>query len=587
MLHEGAMLGVFMTKRTICATTTALLGCLCIISALRAQAPQLVLGPKPSFGLFQPRVATEIFASDGQSLGPAANSFLLDTGATSTLVFSPATGQVKEAGYIVEGTFEDIGVSGPELFEVSAPYRVGYTGTSGEAEFLDDIRLLSSDGAVDPTGLLNLHGIVGMLAMEGRVTTVDNTTRGGALTLSTGVSFGDELPAPATHRFTVPLTELAFPLDGEGPLPSSTSLSTANVISKVGQRTRSDALVLDSGAQITIISESMAFDLGLDANGDGELSDDAQTTVPVGGVGGTVQAPVLVVDELRMPTDQGFELTWQDASVIALDIDPRINGVIGADLMTDDGGLNLTFLGNGLDSGLGDLLGDLLGGGFGDLFGDLLSDTGLEDLLELFGDNSLLGQLVGGIDGLFDTIPLESYFDQVHFDFRGFPQGGGALVFDLNESISTEILNGDGVFDALDIDDLTDAIGSSDSVFDLDGNGSVETTDRDMLITDVFQTTPGDTNLDRQVNFADFLVLADRFGQAGGWSDGDFDGDGQVAFTDFLALSANFGTAQPVSVPEPSAHLLAYGLVIIICRCAQQSRAANWTCSPSGSVWQA
>ena len=39
------------------------------------------------------------------------------------------------------------------------------------------------------------------------------------------------------------------------------------------------------------------------------------------------------------------------------------------------------------------------------------------------------------------------------------------------------------------------------------------------------------------MDFADFLVLADHFAQAGGWSDGDFDANGDIQFSDFLAQS--------------------------------------------------
>ena len=77
---------------------------------------------------------------------------------------------------------------------------------------------------------------------------------------------------------------------------------------------------------------------------------------------------------------------------------------------------------------------------------------------------------------------------------------------------------------------------------------------------------PGDANLDAEVNFADFLVMSERFGQPGGWSDGDFDGDGTIAFGDFLALSAQFGT-QPgnvAAVPEPTSIALLGSTVLLL-----------------------
>ena len=327
--------------------------------------------------------------------------------------------------------------------------------------------------------------------------------------------------------------------------------------------------MLDSGAQVTIINEAIATRLGLDPNGNG-FADDAISTVPLSGATGGIDAPVLLIDEMRIPKDQGFDLVWENAEVIVLDIDPRISGVLGADFMTGDGGLDFNSLSGG-DGGLGDLLGggdlgelgDLLGGGgLGDL-GDLLGGLGdLGDLGDLLGDLDLGDLLGGGIGGSdpFASFPLESYFDQVHFDFRDFPEGGGQLVFDVNSTISREILNGDHVFNVDDIDDLTAQIGENDFSFDLDEDGIVTLTDRASLVSDVFRTVPGDTDLDQDVDFADFLVLSNSFGLEAGWGGGDFDGNGTVEFADFLALSGNFGfdaATAPASVPEPSAGLLA------------------------------
>ena len=78
----------------------------------------------------------------------------------------------------------------------------------------------------------------------------------------------------------------------------------------------------------------------------------------------------------------------------------------------------------------------------------------------------------------------------------------------------------------------------------------------------------GDANLDDEVNFADFLILSENFGQEGAWREGDFDGDGIVGFPDFLALSENFGGAANASVaavPEPTAaNLVLFGLLGLI-----------------------
>ena len=54
----------------------------------------------------------------------------------------------------------------------------------------------------------------------------------------------------------------------------------------------------------------------------------------------------------------------------------------------------------------------------------------------------------------------------------------------------------------------------------------------------------GDANGDCSVSFADFLVVAQNFGQTTdlGREDGDFYDDGITDFADFLQLNVNFGT---------------------------------------------
>ena len=77
------------------------------------------------------------------------------------------------------------------------------------------------------------------------------------------------------------------------------------------------------------------------------------------------------------------------------------------------------------------------------------------------------------------------------------------------------------------------------------------------------QALLGDTDGDGEVQFADFVVLADNFDGEADWTGGDFNGDGLVQFNDFLALANNFGRiagnqgAALAAVPEPSTALLA------------------------------
>lgn len=117
--------------------------------------------------------------------------------------------------------------------------------------------------------------------------------------------------------------------------------------------------------------------------------------------------------------------------------------------------------------------------------------------------------------------------------------------------------NANQVLDVDDIDLLSASIrdGSTDLLFDVTGDGIVNLDDHTHWVDELVGTLLGDTDLDKTVAFNDFVALANRFGEAGGWGNGDFNADGLVNFEDFLSLSRNFGeSVEPIaaqSVPEP------------------------------------
>jgi autotransporter-associated beta strand protein len=51
----------------------------------------------------------------------------------------------------------------------------------------------------------------------------------------------------------------------------------------------------------------------------------------------------------------------------------------------------------------------------------------------------------------------------------------------------------------------------------------------------------GDANDDGTVNFSDFIILSQNFGQSGSWNKANFNSDAVIDFTDFVTLSQNFG----------------------------------------------
>lgn len=104
-----------------------------------------------------------------------------------------------------------------------------------------------------------------------------------------------------------------------------------------------------------------------------------------------------------------------------------------------------------------------------------------------------------------------------------------------------------------EIDVLSAALrsGSAEVAFDLDRDGVTSWQDHEFMVRQVLGLVPGDTDLNGQVEFADFLTLSGHYGEMAGWSGGDFDGNGVADFADFLQISANFRGNAALPVPEP------------------------------------
>ena len=133
-------------------------------------------------------------------------------------------------------------------------------------------------------------------------------------------------------------------------------------------------------------------------------------------------------------------------------------------------------------------------------------------------------------------------------------------------------LDGNEIIEYGDIDLLAEQIrGGQELAFDLNADGVVDLNDQSKLIEEYLGTKLGDTDLDGQVAFADFLALADNFGGPGGWASGDFDASGDVQFADFLILAENFASeSQAVAVPEPNGRAVLTVLVFMVLSCTRK-----------------
>jgi hypothetical protein len=135
-------------------------------------------------------------------------------------------------------------------------------------------------------------------------------------------------------------------------------------------------------------------------------------------------------------------------------------------------------------------------------------------------------------------------------------------------------VNLNGLIDIGDIDDLSLAIrqGLTGARYDLNGNGTVEDTDRDFWVEQVARTYYGDSNFDKVFDSGDFVVVfvaaqyEDNVAGNSTWATGDWDGNRDFDSSDFVFALSHGGyesgpRAAVAAVPEPTGSL---GLTLLL-----------------------
>ena len=143
----------------------------------------------------------------------------------------------------------------------------------------------------------------------------------------------------------------------------------------------------------------------------------------------------------------------------------------------------------------------------------------------------------------------------------------------------------------IDIDLLYEAIqsNSSDRIFDLNDDSTLNSSDVDELVHVILSTTYGDANLDGSVDAVDLAVVRTYIGIGNPsivfpWMFGNFNGDHFVDADDLAEVRNNFGFAAPGPQPVPEASttlLLAVGLASL---CRHPRYCPPGTCAVEGSI---
>lgn len=165
-------------------------------------------------------------------------------------------------------------------------------------------------------------------------------------------------------------------------------------------------------------------------------------------------------------------------------------------------------------------------------------------------------RLASSIDVVFDPdtyyLIIDGVGKEATPDDPGYSDYGSLGYYNITGSRTSALtlpgdINDDGRLSADDIDALYAAIDAPATAghahVDLSGDGKVDQLDVNVLVREIFRTEFGDFDLDGNVDFVDFLTLANNYGSNHkGWADGDVTGNGDVGFSDFLLLAAYFSS---------------------------------------------
>ncbi len=325
---------------------------LCQVLEARFAPANLIVPLDPLLDLFGDQIAAF------QAYGDAANlTFsIFDTGA-SAITFSPADQEYMQIPIAYPGGAIAGGIGGIITGDISAPGTV----------FADGIHLLDEffDFTLDPDAAAAAPGVqafVGTLDGSPHLPTITGTPilnssashpNGLAAKINMqgfilDLGFGDDLtfPLPDLHFVepgTVPemsadSTEPVYvPLDffggdnhtNPGDQITETQSPTQNDVSLVYQDAALGVggmnFLFDTGAQLSIVSTSLALQLGIDL-------DHPETTIAVQGVGGAMEIPGYTFDELVLPTTDGGTITFTNVPIFVLDVAPDLDGILGMNL---------------------------------------------------------------------------------------------------------------------------------------------------------------------------------------------------------------------------------------------------------------
>ncbi len=266
------------------------------------------------------------------------------------------------------GVYTEVGVSGTELGDVTRDFGIkilsGAMGSSSDPNDFADfgahslwVRRAPGIGeivSVSPFTLVDPVNVAGMPLISQRVMAMDPAPMAGLGRMVTHMlPVGDPAIPQTNVTFSVYLDDFV----GDPP-PGETLPSHADnpVVRNITIKHTRDGNTLsiadndwlfDTGSASTFMSFAKAQAVSLIAPSYADLNDYLPDHIAAGGLvneiggigGGTVIAPILRIDEIRIAAREGFDVVWQNIDVLVVDIEvptspgETLEGVLGLNLL--------------------------------------------------------------------------------------------------------------------------------------------------------------------------------------------------------------------------------------------------------------
>ncbi len=256
------------------------------------------------------------------------NWAFLDTGASGILL-SRETVDYLEISIDPNGQYADIGVGGIEFFDVSEPLYIAIDTIDDPDPYnIDHYNFLTGPWRFQVkqtyAGLLEEPiDLLGMPVMAGK-TVVLNSAGPNLLEYFSAVIKDPNDPTIPEVDFNVALRfEKYIMPDDPNNIPPLPVLAYNPVIDGITAEyngsTTSGTWLFDTGGTISLMSTSQAAALGLtEPNGAPIIEPDF--LIPVGGIGGQAELPGYQIDNLIIPTLNGYNLIYNNARICVHDI---------------------------------------------------------------------------------------------------------------------------------------------------------------------------------------------------------------------------------------------------------------------------